>query len=62
MRGKEVLNAIKMDIDGHVGEKILLKANSGRRKIVVREGILEKTYPNIFTVRIEGVDNIGRTV
>ncbi len=62
MRGKEVLNAIKKDIDGHVGEKILLKANSGRRKIVVREGILEKTYPNIFTVRIEGVDSIGRTV
>lgn len=62
MRGKEVLNAIKNDIDGHVGEKIVLRANSGRRKIVVKEGILEKTYPSIFTVRIEGIDNVSRTV
>jgi uncharacterized protein Veg len=49
-------------MDGHVGEKVLLKANSGRRKVVVKEGILEKTYPSIFVVRIEGSDNTSRTV
>lgn len=62
MRGKEILSAIKKDIDSHVGEKILLKANSGRRKVVVREGILEQTYPNIFVVRVEGNDSTSRTV
>jgi uncharacterized protein Veg len=62
MRGKEVLNAIKKDIDGHVGEKVLLRANSGRRKVVVKEGVLEKTYPNIFIVRIEGIDSASRTI
>lgn len=62
MRGKDILSAIKKDIDGHVGEKILLKANSGRRKVVVREGILEQTYPNIFVVRVEGTDSSSRTV
>jgi uncharacterized protein Veg len=62
MRGKEVLNAIKKDIDEHIGEKVLLRANSGRRKVVVREGVLEKTYPNIFIVRIEGSDSTSRTI
>lgn len=62
MRGKEMLNAIKKDIDEHVGEKVLLKANSGRRKVVVREGVLEKTYPNIFVIRVEGSDNTTRTI
>jgi uncharacterized protein Veg len=62
MRGKDILSAIKKDIDSHVGEKILLKANSGRRKVVVREGILEQTYPNIFVVRVEGTDSSSRTI
>jgi uncharacterized protein Veg len=62
MRGKDVLNAIKKDIDGHIGQKVLLKANSGRRKVVIREGILEQTYPNIFVVRVEGSDNTTRTI
>lgn len=62
MRGKELLDSIKTDMDEHVGEKVLLRANSGRRKVVVKEGILEKTYPSIFVVRIEGVDNTSRTV
>jgi uncharacterized protein Veg len=62
MRGKEVLNAIKKDIDEHIGEKVLLRANSGRRKVVIREGVLEKTYPNIFIVRIDGSDSTSRTI
>lgn len=62
MRGKEVLNAIKKDIDEHIGEKVLLRANSGRRKVVIREGVLEKTYPNIFIVRVDGNDSTSRTI
>lgn len=60
MRGKEILSAIKNDIEEHIGEKVLLKANSGRRKVIVREGVLEKTYPNIFVVKVEGTDNTTR--
>lgn len=62
MRGKELLEAIKKNIDEHVGEKVLLKANSGRRKMLVREGVLEQTYPNIFVVRIEANDSTSRVV
>lgn len=62
MRSKEVLNAIKKEIDSHVGEKVTLKANGGRKKILIREGVLEKTYPNIFVVKLEGKSNMIRTV
>ena len=62
MRGKEILSAIKNEIEEHIGEQVTLKANSGRRKVIVREGILEKTYPNIFVVKVEGTDNTTRTL
>ncbi|HAZ37461.1 MAG TPA: hypothetical protein DEF85_05360 [Clostridiaceae bacterium] len=62
MKGKEVLDAIKNNIDGHVGERVVLRANSGRRKVIIKEGVLEKTYPNIFIIRVEGNDSTSRTV
>jgi uncharacterized protein Veg len=62
MTGKEILNAIKREIDNHVGEKVMLRANGGRKKITVKEGVLEKTYPNIFIVRVEGKSNESRTI
>jgi len=43
---------IRKGLESHVGEKIRVKANKGRRKIVEKEGILEKTYPSIFIVQI----------
>ncbi len=47
-----MLDAIKENIDRHVGQRVVLKANSGRKKVVVKEGILEQTYPNIFVVKL----------
>lgn len=53
MAAKSVLDDIKHELELHVGEKIRVKANKGRKKVDEKEGILEKTYPNIFVVRIE---------
>jgi uncharacterized protein Veg len=50
---KSVLDEIKKELDLHVGERIRVKANKGRKKIDEKEGILEKTYPHIFVVKIE---------
>lgn len=50
---KRVLSEIKRDLEGMIGERIRLKANRGRRRVDEREGILEKTYPHIFVVRIQ---------
>ncbi len=52
MNNMELLR-IKKDIESNVGQRVRLKSNRGRRKIIEREGILEKTYPNIFVVRID---------
>ncbi|HAG43007.1 MAG TPA: hypothetical protein DCL31_06055 [Clostridium sp.] len=53
MQRRDVLTSIKKDIERHVGEKVTLKANGGRRKILINDGILEKTYDSIFVIRFE---------
>jgi len=56
------LAEIKKNVESLVGEKVRLKANKGRKKVCIREGILEQTYPNIFVVCIEGGYNTVRRV
>jgi uncharacterized protein Veg len=53
MKSGNVLASIKRDIDSHVGERVTLKANGGRRKVFVNNGIIEKTYPSIFVIRLD---------
>lgn len=53
MEKVNMLSMIKKDIESHVGEKVVLKANGGRRKVLVNNGVLEKTYPSIFVIRLE---------
>jgi uncharacterized protein Veg len=62
MAKKNDLAKIRKDVEHLVGEKVRLKANKGRKKISVREGILEQTYPNIFVVCIDGGYNTVRRV
>ena len=59
---KNSLTRIKKDIECCIGKKIQLKANKGRKKTFVREGILESSYPSIFTVRFENDFNNTRKV
>lgn len=47
------LDQIKRDLELCVGKKVKLRANRGRRKVVEAEGILEKTYPNLFVVKLD---------
>jgi uncharacterized protein Veg len=51
--GKNTLSEIKLALDSHIGQKIRLKANSGRRKTIERTGILEETYPSVFIVKLD---------
>lgn len=53
MEKTNVIDSIKRNIEDHLGEKVILKANSGRKRVVVNNGIIEKTYPSIFVVRLE---------
>lgn len=60
MEKGNVLVSIKRDIENHLGERVTLKANSGRRKISINEGVIEKAYPSIFVIRLE--NDTQRTV
>ncbi|SDK85839.1 Veg family protein [Natronincola ferrireducens] len=62
MADRNTLNEIRRNIEGYVGEKVTLKANKGRKRTMVREGVLENTYPSIFVVRINGDYNSVRRV
>lgn len=53
MEKRNVLASIRMDIENHIGEQVTLKANGGRRKVLVNKGIIEKAYPNIFVIRLD---------
>ncbi|MFT9850298.1 biofilm formation stimulator Veg [Aneurinibacillus sp. REN35] len=50
---RNTLHDIKRNLDGHIGERILLRANGGRRKTVERTGVLEETYPSVFIVKLD---------
>ncbi|MGL5649043.1 MAG: Veg family protein [Clostridium sp.] len=60
MNGIKTIASIKKSIEGHIGEKVTLKANGGRKKILVNDGVIESVYPSIFVVRLE--DETQRTV
>ena len=50
---KSDLFQIKKDIETCIGEKVQLKANKGRKKAFIKEGVLENTYPSIFVIKFE---------
>ncbi|MCF6094707.1 Veg family protein [Microaerobacter geothermalis] len=50
---KNALLDIKRSLDAHKGEKIILRANGGRRKTIERTGVLEETYPSVFIIKLD---------
>lgn len=62
MAPRTVLADIKKDLEAHVGVRIRLKANRGRKRVLEREGVLEGTYPNIFIVKLEEANQMERRV
>lgn len=57
---KKVLSEIKKSVDTFVGQEVRIKANRGRKKVLEKEGVLEKTHPNIFVVKIKDHQQIRR--
>ncbi|GGI33870.1 biofilm formation stimulator Veg [Staphylococcus chromogenes] len=44
---------IKNRLDCHLGNRIVLKANGGRKKTIERSGVLKETYPSVFIVELD---------
>lgn len=60
LSAKNALSEIKRSLDRHVGEKILLRANGGRRKTIERTGVLEETYPSVFVIKLDQENSFKR--
>lgn len=54
------ITQIRKELESCVGKRIKLKANKGRKKTYVKEGIIENAYPSIFTVYFENEFNSAR--
>ena len=52
----ETIERIQDDLLLMVGEKLKLKANLGRSKVLEAEGILEQAHPKVFIVKVEEDD------
>lgn len=53
----QTLDNIRKSLERHLGKKIILKANKGRKQIITKKGILEKVYPCVFVVKLDDGDN-----
>lgn len=48
---------IKQGLESQIGRRLQLVANGGRRKTVVRSGVLSETYPAVFVVELDKDEN-----
>lgn len=53
MAKKQILGKIKNQVDGLIGNRIVIRSFDNRKRIIENSGILEETYPNVFTVNLE---------
>lgn len=53
MATKETMTQIRRNIEGCVGQRVVLRTDKGRKKSKEREGILVEAYSNVFVVMIE---------
>lgn len=51
------VSKVRREIISHVGSRVKIKANKGRNKMDITEGIITQTYPSIFLIQID--DGVG---
>ncbi|MDQ0508148.1 Uncharacterized protein conserved in bacteria [Aedoeadaptatus ivorii] len=56
------MDMIKNELSEHIGKRVIVKANRGRKRIVTRKGILEAVYPSLFVVSIKADETSDRNI
>lgn len=62
MIGRGDIFQVKKEIDRYVGSKVRIRANKGRKKIVIKEGVIQSTYPSIFVVSLDNKSHSNERV
>ena len=61
MATKATLSEIRKSVESCIGSKVLLRTNKGKRKVNVKEGIIEDAFPSVFIVKVNaGMDTERR--
>lgn len=53
----KTLADIKKLLDSHLGKRLHLKVNGGRRRTIERSGVLSETYRAVFVVELDQEEN-----
>ncbi|NLJ90630.1 MAG: hypothetical protein GX323_06990 [Clostridiales bacterium] len=59
---KSDVNNVRREVTDNIGRRVKIKANKGRRKISIAEGVITETYPSIFLIETEDDKNNVRTM
>lgn len=62
---KNQLMRVKNSLENHVGSRVRLVSQKGRKKSVEKQGIIKATYPSIFVIKIcdeKNAENDGQMV
>ena len=50
---KSDLESCRARLQSMIGSPVRLSSNGGRKRIIVHEGVVDNSYPNVFTVRCQ---------
>lgn len=59
-KNQNIITEIREKVNSFVGREVKIKANRGRRKSLEKEGVLERTHPNIFVIKVDDHEQIRR--
>lgn len=54
---KDKIESIKLNIEKHIGSRVRVTSKRSRKKIAVRQGVIESTYPNIFVIKYDALQS-----
>ena len=53
----KTIREIKQGLEEQIGKRLRLTANGGRRRTIIRSGVLSETYPSVFVVELDKEEN-----
>lgn len=53
MVSRNAISKIKADLAENVGNKVKFASKKGRKKRVIRSGVIESIYPSVFIIRMD---------
>jgi uncharacterized protein Veg len=51
LQQRDIMN-VRRAVDANIGQRVRVKANKGRHKYAIVEGVIQESYPSIFTVKL----------